>query len=228
MPIIKNCLECNKEFKVFFYRIKKGEGKYCSYKCSRKNQICTKETRIKMSNSFNKNCRKKQFKKGNIPWNKKDKIQKSCPTCDNKFYVHVYQIKNNRGKFCSMKCRRFSIEAKTKMSNSHKKLNKNRKGNHYNYKTGITFHNGYIFLFKKYHPFSKKSGYIAEHRFVVEKYIGRFLKTKYPVHHINKIKTDNRIKNLMCFSSNSAHCRFHFNPKNVKQFEIIFDGRKIV
>ena len=33
MPIIRNCLKCGKEFRIKPYRIKKGEGKYCSLKC---------------------------------------------------------------------------------------------------------------------------------------------------------------------------------------------------
>lgn len=32
----------------------------------------------------------------------------------------------------------------------------------------------------------------------------------------------------MCFSSNSAHKRWHKDPKNVKPEEIIFDGRKLL
>lgn len=31
----------------------------------------------------------------------------------------------------------------------------------------------------------------------------------------------------MAFKSESAHQRFHYNPNNVKSYEIIFDGRKL-
>ena len=64
---------------------------------------------------------------------------------------------------------------------------------------------------------------VYEQRLVVEKY----LDPKWVVHHINEKKDDNRIENLICFVSNLAHRRFHGNPNNVKDNEIIFDGRVI-
>jgi uncharacterized protein (DUF1330 family) len=83
---------------------------------------------------------------------------------------------------------------------------------------------GYIILKNTSHPFRAKNNYIREHRLVIEKMIGRYLKRKEPVHHLGK-KSDNRPHKLMAFTSNSAHKRFHKNPKNVKPEEIIFDGR---
>ena len=54
-----------------------------------------------------------------------------------------------------------------------------------------------------------------------------YLKKEEVVHHINRIKNDDRIKNLMVFTSTSAHIRFHCNPNNVELKEIVFDGRKL-
>jgi len=48
------------------------------------------------------------------------------------------------------------------------------------------------------------------------------------IHHINKIRDDNSIFNLMVFKNNSSHIRFHKNQNAVKPSEIIFDGRKRV
>lgn|SRR3990167_8959961 len=46
MPIIKKCLTCEKEFRTYWFRIKKGFGKYCCRKCikfpSGKNSKCWK------------------------------------------------------------------------------------------------------------------------------------------------------------------------------------------
>ena len=51
----------------------------------------------------NKGC----FQKGNIPWNKGlGTEQVKCKTCDKKFLVPRYRrLVDNRGKFCSWKCR---------------------------------------------------------------------------------------------------------------------------
>ena len=54
---------------------------------------------------------------------------------------------------------------------------------------------GYVKIFKPEHPSAKKN-YVSEHRLIVEKYLGRYLKSSEIVHHINGIKDDNRIQNL--------------------------------
>ena len=56
--------------------------------------------------------------------------------------------------------------------------------------------NGYVHVYSPSHPFAKKKGYVMEHRLVMEKSIGRYLRRNEIVHHRNKIKTDNRIENL--------------------------------
>ena len=44
-------------------------------------------------------------------------------------------------------------------------------------------------------PHSNK-GYLYQHRMVMENCVGRFLETGEVVHHINEVKTDNRLENL--------------------------------
>lgn len=99
--------------------------------------------------------------------------------------------------------------------------------NHYGWNGGKFIEkDGYRKILKPEHPNAQKTtGYILEHRYVVEKYLGRLLYNWEDVHHINSIRTDNRIRNLMVFSSRSAHRRYHYNPRNVKQEEIVFNGR---
>jgi len=98
--------------------------------------------------------------------------------------------------------------------------------NHFNWKGGrIKTNRGYIFIRKPEHPFCEKKGYIAEHRLVVEKQIGRYLLPTEKCHHLGK-RDDNRPHMLMAFSNHSAHRRFETNGK-YKKSEIIFDGRKL-
>jgi transposase-like protein len=55
---------------------------------------------------------------------------------------------------------------------------------------------GYRFLNMPNHPRAKGDGYIAEHRYVAECAIGRYLEMDEQAHHINLVKLDNRPENL--------------------------------
>ena len=67
---------------------------------------------------------------------------------------------------------------------------------------------GYIEIYAPTHPNSSKNGYVKEHRLVVEKNLGRLLSQGEIVHHINHIKNDNRIENLMVMDRDK-HTVFH-------------------
>lgn len=74
---------------------------------------------------------------------------------------------------------------------------------------GWRMSNGYKDIYLPTHPNSKKSGHVAEHRLVMEKYIGRYLDRKEVVHHKNGMKSDNRIENLELIESTNEHTRMH-------------------
>jgi hypothetical protein len=112
------------------------------------------------------------------------------------------------------------------MSLNHRKnISKAKKGNRNSFKGGRNYNDaGYILIHMPTHPFSNNCGYVREHRLTLEKYLGRYLKPKEVPHHLNEVKDDNRVENLLLFASQSAHVRFE-NNRTVKPEEIIFDGR---
>lgn len=65
---------------------------------------------------------------------------------------------------------------------------------------GRTNKEGYILVYARGHPYASKSGYVLEHRLVMEKKLGRYLLPWEKVHHINGIKDDNRSENLQLVS----------------------------
>lgn len=95
-----------------------------------------------------------------------------------------------------------------------------------NWKGGKYCHNGYIYILQPSHPFCNNMGYIAEHRFVVEKIIGRYLKLKEIVHHEGE-RDDNRPQMLIAFKHKRFHNSYH-SGKNINSSNVIFDGRKYI
>lgn len=114
-----------------------------------------------------------------------------------------------------------------KLSNDAKKRigdgNRGIKSRHWN--GGIRIiksRNGQFYRYSKSpnHPYRQARGYVAEHRLVMEKKIGRYLTPNEEVHHKNGIKDDNRIENLELVVKTAhfgevicPHCQNNFKIK---------------
>lgn len=71
---------------------------------------------------------------------------------------------------------------------------------------------GYWYIYSPDHPFRTSDGYVLEHRLVMEKHIGRYLKKSEIVHHIIPVTSEycnNDISNLMLLSSQKEHGQQH-------------------
>lgn len=195
-----------------------------------------KETRLKISKS----------KKGCIPWNKGNKLlnpkyNKICPECKCNFKsystkfcsrecTNINLSKRYKNKRISVNCDNCNKDILIKPSryelyklhfcnkecqDTGYKNRWNGKDN-FKWKNGKIIRSGYIIIYAPQHKYNVKK-YVPEHRLVVEEFIGRYLDPKEVIHHINEIKSDNRIENLMIFPTNSSHIKFHMK---IRQFGV--------
>ena len=68
---------------------------------------------------------------------------------------------------------------------------------------------GYVLILAPNHPFAQKKGYVKRSRLIMEAHLGRVLLPSEVVHHINRIKEDDRTENLMLFSDEGKHQAAH-------------------
>ena len=149
----------------------------------------------------------------------------NCLICNKPFAVKPCFAKKGRGKYCSVQCYYISLKGKTFFKGKkHTKESKEKmslarigkrqspatefkKGNKpWNWRGGIYFDKD------GYKRIKTGNKYILEHRLVVEKHLGRFLKHTEIIHHIDKNITNNHISNLLV-CSRSEHRKLHLRKQ---------------
>lgn len=92
--------------------------------------------------------------------------------------------------------------------------------NHHNWKGGkYKSKAGYIFIYKPNHPFVNKKvgkGYISEHRLVMEKKLGRYLKPNEIIHHIDRNRNNNKTINLQLMTR-KRHSQLHLLGRKLSE-----------
>ena len=122
----------------------------------------------------------------------------TCKTCRNEFILTPAQkwqlkMKPNKNTFCSADC-----------YSEFKKGSGNPK-----WRGGRTTTDGYVYIYMPNHPYAVKKGYVCEHRLIMEKHIGRYLKPEESIHHIDENTLNNNINNLKLFATEGEHRAFH-------------------
>ena len=119
-----------------------------------------------------------------------------------KHYTHPRLGK--KGELCPVYGRKISAATREKMTPIWKKVGESQR------KYRKKHSGGYILVYVPEHPMADRTGYVLEHRVVVESLLGRYLSSNEIVHHVNGDKSDNRIDNLEVVSR-ATHARIHNN-----------------
>jgi len=119
-------------------------------------------------------------------------LRSSCAVCNKPTLVAVENAKKSKSSVCSQACK----SKNRSVPDGAKKFKRGKDGDH-------------VMVKMSSHPNANKDGYVAEHRLVMEQHLGRLLGRNEQVHHVNLLKDDNGIKNLVLFKTASEHFKSH-------------------
>lgn len=173
---------CNVYFGTIFYWLRKYELKT--------RRIISKETAKKISKAH---IKRRGFPPYTIKeWLYKKYITEEIPA---KQIAKTYSV---RTETISRWLRKFSIPMRSRGEAIRNKHNPNYRGGR------ISSGQGYIMVLSPNHPRRNKRGYVLEHRLVMEKHAGRYLRLDEIVHHIDGDRSNNKIENLF-LTTNEKH-----------------------
>ena len=128
----------------------------------------------------------------------------TCPDCGKTRQVHPYHYKYEGFSRRCLHCHCLLMNAQKKG-----KLGANWKGGRN--PTGDGAIRRYIFKDNPFFPMINREeavgGYVLEHRLIIAEYLGRCLKPQEIVHHLNGIRDDNRIENLILVNAQNHEKR---------------------
>lgn len=120
-----------------------------------------------------------------------------CLMCSKPIDCKTYQVKTR--KYCSRKCKGID------MSRKHGANTPRWKGGK------IIDGYGYVKILSIGHPYKDNKGYVAEHRLVMEKKLGRYIDKWEVVHHLDHNKTNNHISNLILTNRKEHLIKYHYS-----------------
>lgn len=160
------------------------------------------------------------------PIEEHEKTKVECAECGKTFWKQTCWLNESGNDYCSYECngkargREFAKHAhKGRAGWTEKSMESYREKmtgpNNPAWKGGVTYFKShgnykrvkYVRCPDEYKDMARQDGYVAEHRLVMAKHLGRPLTSKEVVHHINHDPHDNRLENLKLFPSNAAHKR---------------------
>ena len=130
-----------------------------------------------------------------------------CKICNKEKYYYNSAIKRKKTDifFCSEKCHGLWMKV-SQLGNKNPCWNGGRRKR-----------NGYVQILCPGHPFADNSGYIFQHRIVVEKKLGRTLKKEEVIHHVNGNILDNRSENLRICKNHSEHLEKYHKTRHKRR-----------
>jgi hypothetical protein len=167
------------------------------------------------------NTGRTHFKKGITPWNKG---KKGMPLTEKQ----KAQYERMRGK---RKPKPDGFSEKMRLINPPLGRKQPKDGRNIHKKARVS-RGEYVMIYKPEHPSSRKKapdyGYVLEHRYIMEKHLGRPLKKKEVIHHIDGDKANNNIDNLVLCDNAREHNIIHtemelFVEKLIKEKRVKYD-----